>query len=196
MTHLSHDLTLEERDDLTRRLKAGEITDVQELRGSIFTLGDVQHAPAIPAIERYLNHEDLFVRVNAIQALAADFRLARHRASCEAIVTEQADFYLVIVALSGLGSIFEGTADKSVMRYLAGIVRDEGIDPHQRQHAYAAIQAVRGVPWPERLHRVRDEKALMAKVDWKLIESIEAIERRPRKLSPRRAARQARRASQ
>jgi hypothetical protein len=79
------------------------------------------------------------------------------------------------------------------MKFLADVLRDDQRKHMIRTAAYASIQAINGVPFRQRLHHVRDAEALAEKVDWKLIESIEAKERRPRMRSSKRAARRAER---
>jgi hypothetical protein len=176
MTHLSDSVDADERESLTRRLQSGDITDVGELRGAIFALGDVHHAASIPAIEKYLGHEDSFVRVNAVQALTIDFRLLRHRATCQEIMLEYSDedeFDLVLAAVTGLGCILEGSNDLAAMRLLAGIVLDARRNVMIRGAAYSQIQAINGVPFRSRVHNIGNERALKNKVDWQLISALD-----------------------
>jgi hypothetical protein len=135
--------------------------------------------PARETIERYLDHDQRWVRDNALNVLTHEMRIPDHVTTCIRIIEEGDEYHFGVhmnTAIHGLGDILEGSQDDTGLRALLRVLRDPAQSPPLQASAYWGIQAIEGIPVQERILSVGDDDAdlLSSIVDWDWIEAIEA----------------------
>jgi hypothetical protein len=167
----------EDPNEVAARLARGDYQTELQLRCAILLLGETRFTSARQTIERYLEHDERWVRDNALSVLTHEMRIGDHVTTCIRIIEDGDDHHYGVhtnTAISGLGDILEGTRDETGLRTLLHVLRDPAQVVALRASAYRAIQAIEGIPIHERILSVGDDADLLSSiVDWNWIEDIE-----------------------
>jgi HEAT repeat protein len=174
MTHLSNEITQDERRRLTQLLLEKTFTNVDEVSDAIDVLGDVKHRDATQAIEHYLDHPNYWVRHNAIMALALEFKDQRHRSTCQRMIELEDEEDVRRAAVTGYGALVTESRDLAGAQYLASLVQNRNLSLWTREAAYQGILYALGVHPREHPHLVEDDEEFRRRVDWNLLERIAA----------------------
>jgi hypothetical protein len=157
------------------RLARGDYQTEMEIRTAISLIGESKTLTARRLIETYLDHASPGVRQSALWVLTMDWGIRDHAQRCiDIIVDQEQSFDLRVAALSGLGQLLEATKDVNALMVLTKVLRDASETFGIRARTYAAIQAIEGVPFLERLRTVDNAAEMTAAVNWSWISQIEA----------------------
>ncbi len=125
------------------------------------------------ATELYLNHPDSNLRRAAVLVLYTHWKSTSDlRSICKRLIREDCDTNVRTQAQDVLAGAYAGTDDAEIGQLLARVVSDESQPVDLRQHAYASLSVVRGMPARRWLDVVSREFRFPEDVDWSFVDSF------------------------
>lgn len=158
-------------DDLYQAIhKLGRVGLTEDhIYHAIHELGRAELKEAIPAIERFLTHDDPQYRYIALEVLTLHFHLPEHWTSAVHALRHDPDDHVRIGAASALCTLRRNTHDAATLHELARVVADENEDEFVRQTAWSAMLGVIKWDWQEQRRLARGAIDLAREVDWNFV---------------------------
>ena len=138
----------------------------------LLILGEGNARSTRPIVERYLTHDDPWLRYNALSALVLDWGLEDHRTTCIRMLQEDPDEDNRGMAARCLGSLYQATHDPETLRLLLQLFFNENEDKLVRESTYDAILDVVGISSRERPSRAK-EWTWDTDINWKLLNDLQ-----------------------
>jgi hypothetical protein len=159
-------------EDVLERLKNRQIP-LEQIGHAIVKLGKpfdrTRILTAKDTVAVYLNHEDSWVRHEAMWFLAAWGRLKEYQPALIHTLRTDPNFDNRSFAATCLGRLQEGTGDVNAVAALKSAVEDENLDSLVRLYAYGAlIQVVKGISGTE--YSPHERK--ISDIDWGWVRSL------------------------
>ena len=161
------------REELASLLEAlrHDKMSAREVYHAIQAFGELNFQEAQSEVERFLKSEDPELRFIALKVLTRYWHLEKHWKTAQDVLEHDPDEDCRFRAAHALAGLRRNTQDRSTLKVLARVVRNEQEKRVVREAAYAAMREIIHYNPREQLHIASRGFDLAKEIDWKMVDS-------------------------